>query len=65
MKYVLIHSEADRPEAALVERYFLYSTEEERDAQLEHDKEFFPGKTMWTAEADDDDVVNEETRVEA
>lgn len=51
MKYLLIHVEedSDAEHSILPERRMEYATKTERNAQLAHDKEFYPGKTLYTA----------------
>ncbi len=60
MTYVMIHVEHENS-GVMPERYMVYGTEAERDAQLEHDIAFFPGKTFFTARLDDDGQIVDRT----
>ena len=68
MLYVMIqeeggHSSEDLNAPSLTERMFLYDDEEARDAQLAHDKEFFPEKVFYIATMDDNGEIQERKKV--
>jgi hypothetical protein len=59
MTLVMIHQHADNEEDF---RIFPFATEEEREAQLAHDKEFFGDVKFFTAEMDDDGEITEKKK---
>jgi hypothetical protein len=61
MKYVMVHKEGGATrlddEPFLAERIFAYDTEEARDAQVQHDLEFFPDKEIFVGTQEGDEEI--------